>query len=114
MKKIIGFIVALLIIGGGFFAFRTNKITTFGSTKYYVKTTDQYTTERVVDFDRYSYKINGYDKNGNEKLLEFTTNKVLKVDRYLKVYVKDNVVKSYEEVQKDDLPKKVKEIYKIK
>ncbi|WMJ81787.1 YxeA family protein [Clostridium sp. MB40-C1] len=114
MKKFIGLIVALLIIVGGYYTFKTNKIITFGSTKYYVKTSTQYTTEHVSDFDIYRYKITAYDKDGNEKLLDFTANKILKVDRYLKVYVKDNVVKSYEEVQKDDLPEKVKEIYKIK
>lgn len=115
MKKFIGFIIAVLIIGGlGFVTLRTNKLLTLGATKYYVKTTDQYKAESSGGYERYRYKLPGYDKDGNEKLLDFTSNKVLKADKYLKVYDKNDVIKSFEEIQKDDLPEKVKEIFKIK
>lgn len=114
MKKAIGIIVSILIIGIGL-TIKSNSIITFGSKKYYVKTASTYT--EIKDKDprniRYEYKINGYDKKGNEKLIDFTTDKVLKTDRYLMVYVKGDVTKSYEEVEKDKLPDKVKGIYKV-
>jgi len=114
MKKLIGIFIVILLIGGAIFLLSSNKIITLGSTKYYVKTVGEY-KDITSDprYKRYEYKINGYDKNGDEELVTFTTSNVLKVDKYLMVYVKDKEAKSYEEVQIDELPNKVKEIYKV-
>lgn len=115
MKKIIGIIIAILLIMGISLTLKSNTIITFGSEKYYIKTVSDY--KEIKDNDprnnRYEYKIDGYDKNGNEKLIVFTSDKVLKPDRYLMIYVKGDVTKSYEEVEKDKLPDKVKGIYKV-
>ncbi len=117
MKKIIGIIVVTLLIIGGFTITNGNIILKLGTTKYYVKTIKNYkdiSNQNKDHYTQYEYNIKGYDKGGNEKVLTFTTNKVLKVDRYLEVAEKNDEVKAYEEVQANDLPKKVKEIYNIK
>ncbi|WP_346935625.1 YxeA family protein [Clostridium sp.] len=116
MKKLIGIIVSILIIGGALLLINSNGIINLGSTKYYVKTVSEYkdrTSANSRGYNVYEYKINGYDKEGNEKLITFTASKVLKVDRYLKVYVKGEKTKSYEEVEIKELPDKVKEIYEL-
>jgi uncharacterized protein (TIGR01655 family) len=116
MKKLIGIIVGILVIGGALLLINSNGIINLGSTKYYVKTVSEYkdkTIENRQGYNVYEYKINGYDKDGNEKLITFTASKILKVDKYLKVYVKDEKAKSYEEVEIKELPDKVKEIYKL-
>ena len=107
MKKILGLIVivvAIRVIIG------TNFLINVGATKYYVETNSNYKKDGAL----YYYTINGYDKDGNEEKLEFFTQKVLKTNRFLKVYKRNNEVKSYEEVKSSDLPTKVKEIYHIK
>ncbi len=116
MKKLIGIIVSIIIVGGVLLLVSSNGIINLGSTKYYVKTVSEYkdiTSENSGGYNTYECKINGYDKDGNEKLITFTTSKILKVDRYLKVYVKGEKTKSYEEVEIKELPDKVKEIYKL-
>ncbi len=116
MKKLIGIIVSIIIIGGVLLLINSNGIINLGSTKYYVKTISEYkdrTSENSGGYNTYEYKINGYDEDGNEKLITFTTSKILKVDRYLKVYVKGEKTKSYEEVKIKELPDKIKEIYKL-
>lgn len=117
MKKLIGIIVVVLLIGGGFTITNGNTILKLGTTKYYVKTIKDYkdiSNQNKDHYTQYEYNIKGYDKNGNEKVLTFTTDKVLKVDRYLEVAEKNDEVKAYEEVKANNLPKKVKEIYNIK
>ncbi len=116
MKKLIGIVVSIIIIGGALLLINSNGIINLGSTKYYVKTVSEYkdrTSENSGGYNAYEYKINGYDKDGNEKLITFTTTKILKADRYLKIYVKGEETKSYEEVKINELPEKVKEIYKL-
>ncbi|GAA0086790.1 hypothetical protein UT300007_32310 [Clostridium sp. CTA-7] len=115
MKKAIGIVIFILILSGVLLLINSNKLITLGSTKYYIKTVNEY-EDITTDprYKTYEYKINGYDKNGNEKLVTFTANKVLKSDRYLMIYVKDDKAKSYEEVETSKLPTKVKEIYNEK
>ncbi|MEG1002059.1 YxeA family protein [Clostridium sp.] len=106
MKKIlglIGVIIALRLIFG------TNMLVNFGATKYYVKTE----LNHEINGQVYLYKIKGYDKKGNEEILEFNTNKVLKPNRFLMVYKSDGKVRSYEEIKASSLPSAIKQIYKV-
>ncbi|AIY84459.1 MAG: YxeA family protein [Clostridium baratii] len=107
MKKILGLIVivvAIRVIVG------TNFLINFGATKYYAETNSNY----IKDGTLYLYKIDGYNEDGKKETLDFTTSKVLKTNRFLKIYKRNNEVKSYEEIKSSDLPTKVKEIYHIK
>ncbi|HDR4725172.1 YxeA family protein [Bacillus cereus group sp. Sample62] len=61
------------------------------------------------------YKITGFDKDGKEKELEFDAQKNLRKDAFLRVYYSDEKgVSSWEEVEKDELPAKVKEKLAVK
>lgn len=117
MKKVIGIIVVILLIGGGLTITNRTTLLKLGTTRYYVKTTKDYkdiSNKNEGHYTQYEYNIKGYDEEGNEKIVTFTTNKVLKVDRYLEVAEKNDEVKAYEEVSIGDLPEKVKEIYNVK
>lgn len=59
----------------------------------------------------YNYKLAAVNEKGKLKDLDFTATKNLKIDAYLKLYVKNDgvSVSSYDEVKEKDLPKKVKE-----
>lgn len=81
---------------------------------YYVKIT----TDGKLDTDYsesekiYSYKLKGYNKNGKEKELEFSTHPDLKrpfkKNAYLKItYTNWKEVNGYEEIKKSEIPKKV-------
>ncbi|PFL21459.1 hypothetical protein COJ07_10630 [Bacillus cereus] len=66
-------------------------------------------------YKNYEYKLNGFDKDGKEKELEFNAQKNLRKDAFLRVYHSDKKgVSAWEEVKKDELPAKVKEKLGVK
>ncbi|MGC3434888.1 YxeA family protein [Enterococcus faecalis] len=83
---------------------------------YYVKITESGIKDPAMVFDRkkvytYSYSLKGYDKNGSEKELNFSThpdlNRPFKRNIYLKIrYTNWKQENGYEEVKKSDIPKK--------
>ena len=61
---------------------------------------------------RYEYTLDAYNEKGNSKEVIFKTSRELKDDAYLKLDVMlTRGVKSWEEVQYDELPDKVQEQY---
>ena len=86
-----------------------------GKDEYYVQiTVDGKEVHSKADngqkFKDYEYKLTGFDKDGKEKELEFTAQKNLRKDAFLRVYHSDKKgVSAWEEVKKDELPAKVKE-----
>lgn len=83
-----------------------------GKDEYYV----QIITDGIEEADNgeplnfFEYKLTGFDKNGKEKEIEFTAQKNLRKEAFLRVYYSDKKgVSSWEEVKKDELPSKVKE-----
>lgn len=89
-----------------------------GTDKYYVQITKD--GERLKDklddgYTNYQYKSAGFDKNGKEKTMEFKADKNLRKDAFLRIYYSEEKgVKSWEEVEKNELPTKVKEKLGIK
>lgn len=84
---------------------------------YYVKITESGTKDTGISFNdgtkvySYSYNLKGYDENGNEKELTFSTqpdlNRPFKRNAYLKIrYTNWKQENGYEEVKKSDIPKK--------
>ena len=86
-------------------------------------------TEKVEDRNLRNYTLPAYDEDGVKKQITFRSTKKendqkLKEDAFLRLYVDqdDNnkkeissiEVKSYEEIQKADLPEKVKDKFTIK
>lgn len=86
-----------------------------GKDEYYVQITvdgKEYNGEPYKD---YQYKLTGFDKEGKEKELEFTAQKNLRKDAFLRVYHSDKKgVSAWEEVKKDELPAKMKEKLGVK
>lgn len=113
MKKVLlGLLAFVLIIGSlGFGLYKSR----YGGTERYVKITKDGSTlvtktdsgERYV---YYEYKLNSYDKNGEEKGVTFTATHNLRKNAYLKLT--DNKVRgitNWEEVQQKNLPNKAKD-----
>ena len=50
----------------------------------------------------------GFDKEGNAKTLTFRANKELRKQAFLRLYVKEKGVSSYQEVQANEIPEKAK------
>lgn len=69
--------------------------------------------DEFLEYDRASYTQKAYDKQGESRNLTFTAAQSLKLDRYLKITHKGAHVATYEEVNKQDIPKKaIKKIEK--
>ena len=79
---------------------------------YYTKI-DNTKVEQLDSGDmRYEYTLDAYNEKGNSKEIIFKTSRELKDDAYLKLDVMlTRGVKSWEEVQYDELPDKVQEKY---
>lgn len=109
MKKILAFLVVLVIFAGGsYFAYNYY----YGGDDYYTKivtdgTHDTVTSDSGEVFDRFTYEQQAYDTDGNQKNVELieTREKPLRVNAYLKLLVNERKgVISWEEVQQDDVP----------
>lgn len=79
---------------------------------YYTKI-DNTKVEQLDSGDmRYEYTLDAYNEKGNSKEVTFKTSRELKDNAYLKLDVMlTRGVKSWEEVQFDELPDKVQEQY---
>ncbi|MFS8352614.1 YxeA family protein [Bacillus nitratireducens] len=88
-----------------------------GTDKNYVQITkdgEQLKEKNVNGDTTYQYKLSGIDKDGKEKEMEFTALKNLRKEAFLLIYYSEEKgVKSWEEVKKEELPKKVKEKLKV-
>ncbi|WP_242276680.1 YxeA family protein [Bacillus cereus group sp. BfR-BA-01445] len=98
---------------------RSPTINRMGTEQYYVQITNNGEIKKNQRF----YTLPTYNQDGVEKTVTFgsvkSENKPLKENAFIRLYVdqkdKNNTeinhreIKSYEEVQKDDLPSKVKE-----
>ena len=63
----------------------------------------------TTDDMRYQYTLMTYDKNGNEKEIQFKTSRELREGSYLELEVMlARGVVSWKEVQEEELPEKVK------
>ena len=64
-----------------------------------------------TDDMKYKYTLECYNEKGKKKELKFKTSRELKEDAFLNLEVKTLGVHSWEEVQYDELPKKVQTNY---
>ncbi|EOB3455231.1 YxeA family protein [Enterococcus hirae] len=112
MKKILSYsIVALLLIGGGWFWYNQ----TFATTEYYTKIVSK--GERVSigkgnerEQYRYKYNLPSYTEDGRAKYIDFDSfkDKPLKENAYLVLHVrKNNGVIGWEEINTKDVPSSV-------
>ena len=73
------------------------------TTDMYVKTTHP---ESVNSYGTAFYKQTAADEKGKTRKIQFTGISQLKLDHYLKLTTKGQHVETYEEVNKDSVPKK--------
>lgn len=66
----------------------------------------------VTDNMKYEYTLNSYNEKGNKKEVKFKTSRELKENAYLKLEIRVLGVHSWEEIQENALPEKVREKYK--
>lgn len=115
MKKLIGFIVAIVIIVGGLVILQNVNFNRVGAEQYYTQITGEGTMLKDKDdngktYVSYEYKLPAFDKDGKAKILTFTAQKQLRKNAYLTLFEKaDKGVTSYQEVKKGDIPKKANE-----
>lgn len=116
MKKIIGSIIVILVIAvGGLLILQNVNLNRLGTDEYYTQIVGQ--GKMLEDKDTsgvkhvsFEYTLSAFDKDGQEKKLTFTAQKQLRENAYLTLFVKDDKeVTSYQEVSKEELPKKVSE-----
>ncbi|PES30637.1 YxeA family protein [Bacillus cereus] len=118
MKKIILLLSTLTVLSSILVGCNLNRIET---DKYYVQITVDGKEGVAKSIDgkiiekEFTYKLLGFDKEGKEKELEFKTQQKLRKEAFLLVYYsKEKGLKSGNEVEKVDIPTKVKEKLGIK
>lgn len=109
MRTLIGIILFLTIIIAGIFTIipkedRDHINPFIPEEQVYV----QINKAPVSNGPRYEYTLTGYNKDGEEREVTFSSGKVLKEQAYLKITAKGSFVEEWEEVQGIELPEKVK------
>ncbi|GAB2025006.1 YxeA family protein [Lactovum odontotermitis] len=107
MKKLFFSLSAVvLLIAGGIYGWKT---LVYGGTTYYSRVVDDgKKSEEKFDngetFYLYNYGQKAYQKDGSEKVLNFTADHSLRKDAYLKItYNKSKGVTDWREVQKSEI-----------
>lgn len=113
MKKFLIVVSILFVLGVvGVFALTKIDFNRMNADNYYLQITeDGVPHEDKLDdgsiMTSYSYKLDATNADGKTISLEFTANKNLRKDAYLKMYVKkEDQVSSYDEVKIEEIPKK--------
>ncbi|MFD6440471.1 YxeA family protein [Peribacillus sp. NPDC060186] len=113
MKKFLMVVGILFLLGVvGVFALTNIDFNRMNASNYYLQITeDGEEHETKLDdgtvMTSYSYKLDATNADGETIPLEFTAQKNLRKDAYLKMYVKNgDEVSSYDEVKFEEIPKK--------
>lgn len=106
IPMIIAVIVAIAICVGAFYFLE-------GYEAVYYTQVDNTKIQAVSASDemKYEYTLDCYNANGNKKELKFKTSRELREDAYLMLKVRVIGVHTWEEVQYNELPEKVKTNY---
>ena len=115
MKKLLIGLVAFVIIA--FAGMKVADYVVMGGDSYYVQITtngekEVSKSDNGQQYVGYKYSLPGYDADGSKKTLEFRGQqpRPLRKGAYLKItWNKNKGVTSYEEVQKEDIPKTAQE-----
>jgi len=103
IPMIITVIVAIAICGIVFFVMENYE------SVYYTQI-DNTKIQRISTTDdmKYEYTLDCYNENGKKKEIKFKTSRELKEDAYLMLEVRTFGVHTWKEVQRNELPEKVK------
>ncbi|UOQ92904.1 YxeA family protein [Halobacillus shinanisalinarum] len=110
MKKLIGIVVLLAILVGGFMAL-PNEVTDrlnplVPKEEVFVQINEPGNPKNPGGYD---YTLTGFNADGEKREVTFYAGKELRKDAFLKVYVKGSYVETWEEVQPVALPVKARE-----
>ena len=129
MKKFLAIITLCLLFSSFTIGCERASLNRIGKDVYYVQIKGEGTIEKVEGRNLRNYTLPAYDEDGAKKQITFRSKKAsnehkLNENAFLCLYVdqddnsKNEIssieVKSYEEIQKTDLPKKVKDKFTIK
>ncbi|MFA1822834.1 YxeA family protein [Virgibacillus oceani] len=117
MKKIIGITIGIIsiLLVAAVVILATVDFNRLGKENVYVQVGDpSYTNEHQLDsgeiMTSYWYELPAYRENGSTVKVEFSAQKELRQDAYLKLYVKQgNEVTSYDEVSWEEVPEAAQE-----
>ncbi|MEI3604143.1 YxeA family protein [Pseudogracilibacillus sp. SE30717A] len=84
---------------GGFLFFNTNTVHLYGTIP------EEYVTS---NFDKVEYTLPIVDEEGNHGTQTFIIEDTIQKGKVIKLYVRNDKVKKYEFISKEDLPEKVK------
>ena len=94
-------IIALIMISAGAIISKAKR---FGKTQYYTRVVQPGLVNGQAVWG-YTYKQPAYDRDGNERRLEFLADKSLRLQAYLRIYVSgQDHVTAWEEVSADAVP----------
>ena len=111
MKNISKLIIALVVIVAIYFGLRQVNFNRINTDSYYTKIVGEgklLADNEDPKYNRYEYSLPAHTSKSKETLT-FTTDKQLKQDSYIQLYVKDKEVTSYEERSWKDSPKAVQD-----
>lgn len=75
-----------------------------GSEPYYVKISTTHPINNGQELCKFTYLTEAYSAIGTEKSLEFTASHILKPGTYLRAYVRNDTVISWEEIPLHTIP----------
>lgn len=108
MKKLIPILMAILIVPMVLTGCNDRYNPFASKTYYYVIIKGEGTSQKDDNgkvMESREYELPAYDKEGKEKVITFTGMQQLREGAFLKLTLKGESVKTYEEVQKEDIPK---------
>ncbi|MCM3618409.1 YxeA family protein [Sutcliffiella horikoshii] len=107
MKKILLVIILLTaVLFGGYSIFKESfdRFNPFIKKEYvYVEINDAPT----ADDGRFKYRVTGYNVDGEEKKVTFTTSIILEEGTYVKALVKGSYTESFEMITENELPEDI-------
>ncbi|MFO1442219.1 YxeA family protein [Bacillus sp. Bva_UNVM-123] len=112
-KMIISCLIIVAILLSGLVILQKVNFNRLGADEFYTqiigegkKIDDKF--DNGEKFVRYEYNLPAFDKEGKQKIFTFTSNKQLRENAYLILFVKDEKgVTSYQEVAEKELPEEV-------
>ncbi|MED1512557.1 YxeA family protein [Bacillus proteolyticus] len=129
MKRILTIFAVFILFSSLVIGCERASLNRIGKDMYYVQIKGEGEVEKIEGYTLRNYTLPAYDENGVKKKVTFRSKKAskdhkLNENAFLCLYISQadenkteissKEVKSYEEIQKDDLPSKVKEKLNVK
>ncbi|OJD69833.1 YxeA family protein [Bacillus sp. NH11B] len=129
MKRILTIFAVFILFSSLVIGCERASLNRIGKDMYYVQIKGEGEVEKIEGYTLRNYTLPAYDENGVKKKVTFRSKKAskdhkLNENAFLCLYISQadenkteissKEVKSYEEIQKDDVPSKVKEKLNVK